>query len=65
MVTLPALYQDLTPDHCPGCGGPHVGAVRNEDVEAGVPPERAAQPYPGVLECRGCGVVVQWERSLA
>ena len=62
MVTLPAFCQEVQPDRCPHCGSPHLGAVRNEDVEPGVPPERAAQPYPGVLECRTCGTIVRWEQ---
>lgn len=61
MVTLPAFCQEYEPPGCPDCGSPLLGRVRNEDVEPGVPPERAAQPYPGVLECRTCSVLVQWE----
>ena len=61
MVTLPAFYQEYQLERCPHCGSPLLAPVRNEDVEPVVPPERAAQPHPGVLECRTCGTVVQWE----
>lgn len=56
------LYRERAPERCLRCGSPRVGPVRSEDVRVGpVDPDDASRVDPGLLECRDCGTIVQWE----
>ncbi len=54
-------FREHTPEACPHCGSKRIGPVRNEDLEVAPVDPDAATAYPGVLECRDCGAIVQWE----
>ncbi len=49
------------PSACPYCQSPRIGPIQDPDITALPGTPTAPTPYPGVLTCRDCGAIIQWE----